>query len=615
MRAVAPLALEDQEEAVSASKVAVTSQEDPNTISCKPEEASAGEPQNTTDDQPPVNSTVMSTKGTKIGSNVSLELDGQCFSGTVVSRAGKAGGKHRSWRNVRLDIPNTPETTINAFDLEKVDNLRVIEPEREENVLLTHVDFGDAKKQELKTWRDLDVFTEVDEQGQSTISSRWVLTEKEGRKKARMVTRGFEDDEIDTVDKQSTTCSKEAFRILLAMAASHNWIVNSIDIKSAFLQGERASKDIYLRPPKEVETSKIWRLNKLVYGLADASLKWYKKVRNTLLSAGCQVSSLDKALFLQFSSTNSLIGMICVHVDDFIWCDNKTFKETVIRSIRDNMNVGTSFSSCFKYLGLEIQQELDAVTLSQNDYASGIQFLDSGAVVSTKVIRGKIGQLSWLASQTRPDINFAVNVLSTRMSEMCDSLCADVNKAIKSVKCRTVSMMFPKLCLQTVYILVFSDASFGNVKNGGSQGGFIVFLADEALNLSPICWNSKRMKRVVRSTLAAEALALLEALDSATFFRQFISEMLERNTMSNSIPIKCFIDNRDLFVAISSSGNVSEKRLSAEVHFLQDASKNDNVDFAWVATKDQLADVFTKVGVQSKSLLDVIQSGRIVLPL
>ena len=124
-----PLALEDQEEAVSASKVAVTSQEDPNTISCKPEEASVGEPQNTTDDQPPVSSTVMTTKGTKIGSNVSFELDGQRFSGTVVSRAGKAGGKQRSWRNVRLDIPNTPETAINAFELEKVDNLRVIEPE------------------------------------------------------------------------------------------------------------------------------------------------------------------------------------------------------------------------------------------------------------------------------------------------------------------------------------------------------------------------------------------------------------------------------------------------------------------------------------------------------
>ena len=150
--------------------------------------------------------------------------------------------------------------------MEKVDNLRVIEPEREENVLLTHVDFGDAKKQELKTWRDLDVFTEVDDKGQSTISCRSVLTEKEGRKKAKLVARGFEDDEIDTVDKQSQTCSKEAFRILLTMAASHNWTVNSIDIKSAFLQGERASRDIYLRQPKEAETSKIWRLNKVVYG-------------------------------------------------------------------------------------------------------------------------------------------------------------------------------------------------------------------------------------------------------------------------------------------------------------------------------------------------------------
>ena len=74
---------------------------------------------------------------------------------------------------------------------------------------------------------------------------------------------------------------KEAFRILLTFAASLDWTISTIDIKSAFLQGEQPSRPIDQYPPKEVDTTKIWKLKKNVYGLADASLKWYQNVRNT----------------------------------------------------------------------------------------------------------------------------------------------------------------------------------------------------------------------------------------------------------------------------------------------------------------------------------------------
>ena len=37
---------------------------------------------------------------------------------------------------------------------------------------------------------------------------------------------------------------KEAFRILLTFAASLDWTISTIDIKSAFLQGEQPSRPI-----------------------------------------------------------------------------------------------------------------------------------------------------------------------------------------------------------------------------------------------------------------------------------------------------------------------------------------------------------------------------------
>ena len=40
--------------------------------------------------------------------------------------------------------------------------------------------------------------------------------------------------------------------------------------KSAFLQGKPIERDVYLNPPKEVHTKKIWKLHTTVYGLGDA---------------------------------------------------------------------------------------------------------------------------------------------------------------------------------------------------------------------------------------------------------------------------------------------------------------------------------------------------------
>ena len=56
-------------------------------------------------------------------------------------------------------------------------------------------------------------------------------------------------------------------------------------------------------------------------------------------------------------------------------------------------------------------------------------------------------------------------------------------------------------------IVVFSDASLRNMPNGGNQSGYLVLLVGESGNFSPIWWNSKKIGRVVSSTLAAETLA------------------------------------------------------------------------------------------------------------
>ena len=132
------------------------------------------------------------------------------------------------------------------------------------------------------------------------MSTRFVCTEKvKGGKivlKARLVARGFEEDQTQ-LTKKSPTCTKDSFRLLLSVLASKGWKIHSIDIKSAFLQGKRLDRDIYLKPPKEANTSKVWKLNQAVYGLCDAGRHWYDRVKNEFVNIGLVVSKLDKAVF------------------------------------------------------------------------------------------------------------------------------------------------------------------------------------------------------------------------------------------------------------------------------------------------------------------------------
>lgn len=97
---------------------------------------------------------------------------------------------------------------------------------------------------------------------------------------------------------------------------------------------------------------------------------------------------------------------------------------------------------------------------------------------------------------------------------------------------------------------VFRDSSMGNLPDGGQ----LVMLMGENGRLSPICRQSKRIRRAVRSTLATEILALADGIDSA--------ELTRGDCTRNNLPIVCVTDNHSLLVALKSTKvTVTKKKL------------------------------------------------------
>lgn len=300
---------------------------------------------------------------------------------TIISRAGKATGKYSSWYNVKHPDEENPI----CIDFQSIDKWKKVEKGRTEEVNIVLVpqqrhcdkDVITAKEREIQNWKDFEVFEEVRNSGQKTISTTWVITEKktgpEHFVKARLVARGFEEEQILQVD--SPTALKSTLRILIAISSIKEWQCKTTDIKAAFLQGCEIQRNVFLQPPIEADDQgNLWKLKKVVYGLNDAARHWFFTVKKEIEKLGCVQSKFDPAMFY-WKRENILEGLFVIHVDDFIHSGTTSFEKEVVYKLRDVFRIGKIEENYFKYVGLNIQHNNGNIEVSQNDFIDSMQLI------------------------------------------------------------------------------------------------------------------------------------------------------------------------------------------------------------------------------------------------
>ena len=478
-------------------------------------------------------------KSFKIGDRVQgiHKNTGELVSGTIISRAGKASGKYKNSYNIEKN-----DGSIENYDMKKdFEHVDKISSEQEMLVLYNNEAVNQAKDKELKNWLHNEVFEEVESsEGQKVISVRWVITEKlqDGEKivKARLVARGFEED-TEGLRKDSPTCSREAVRLAVSLASTKSWKCHTLDVRAAYLQGNRIEREVFVKPPPEFDNGMVWKLKKTVYGLSDAARAWYLRVKSELQRLGVRMSKFDSALFSWYSG-NDCHGVICVYVDDFLWAGTDLFYEQVIKKLEKLFLIGKFGQGEFKYIGLKIDNNDSITTIDQLEYASSIQPIsvsckragDKSSEINEKEkteFRSLLGQLNWVGTQTRPDILFDVGDLTGSAKTATINELLRLNKVVSRLDGHQVKLKFPPMeDINGCHLQVFSDASFGNLGDGGSQVGLIVFLVNSDGIRCPLYWQSKKARRVVKSTLAAETLALIEGAEAAVFISRVISDLL-----------------------------------------------------------------------------------------
>ena len=560
--------------------------------------------------------------------------------GKVISQAGKASGKYRDWWNIQNNDTGhiQAENLGEVAEVEKVDDVAA---EETQTFVMTiprylHNDkrCKKAKEKELDAWDFFEVYREVPDEGQPRIGTNWVITEKvingEPGVKARLTVRGDQEEKVG-VRKDSPTVRKGNVKIFCTVAAKEHWDIKSIDGTSAFLQGAPIERDVFVVPPKERRVpGLLWQLLKPAYGLMDAARGWHLALSSQLMEAGSEKCIVDPAMYLSFSEKDEkkhIDGMVATHVDDLLHGGTNNFEKTVMQSVKGSFIFSEEESERFRYIGMNMVQENNGIFVNQDHYIQSLELPDLSLVESMKVeevldvsgqseYRGWVAKLLYIGFQSRPDICFDSKCLSSKYGSATKRDFKAVYKMIQKLKGERTCMSFPDLGEVDEWSLVgYSDAGIRNMPDKiSSVGGQVVLLVNEQKKVACVLnWRSKKLVRVVTSSLAGEALAMVAMVGEIVYNKAILSQIY--GDKIKTIPVVVFTDCKNLHDAIHSTRLVEDAWLIPDVAIIQEALNQGTVtSVRRVRSKDMLADCLTKAGASAEQLMKVLQTGQYAMP-
>ena len=301
-------------------------------------------------------------------------------------------------------------------------------------------------------------------------------------------------------------------------------------------------------------------------------------------------------------------------MDDFLHAGDKYFNEVVMTKLRSSFEVGKVGQREFRYTGLNIKTHPDGVEINQNHYVSAINLVkiddkSKQREVSKEentLFRAAVGSVNWACQQTRPDASFEVLELSMRLRDTKVEDIMRVNKCIKKLQHEEVAIFFRKFSSEP-RIVAWSDAAFANLQDGVSSGcGYLILLADDEGNCCPLAWKSNKVKRVVKSTVAAEALAYDETIGHSEYLQSILEEMTGRK-----LQILAVTDSKNLLDSLSYTRQVDDRRLRIDIAAIKQTIQEKNIRAYHVPGDMMLADCLTKKGVSTRNILDVVSQGKV----
>jgi hypothetical protein len=493
------------------------------------------------------------------------------------------------------DLSSRHHTAIPGdFQIRLTEVLTPMDPRR------NHSDFRLAKEKEIEGLAKRGTFRVVCAEdlpdNANIMGGRFVLSIKNKDTdyeifKARFVVQGHKDAQKFCLLHKATTLHVRSIRLILCLASAFKFRVWSQDVSQAYLQSaENLLRDVFLRPTPEFDLpgNAVLKLLKPLYGLADAGDYWFETITIHHREALDMLPTFgDICLFFKRSATG-VEGFSGIFVDDIIRSGTLEF-ESHSDKTSDSFDVHPKEYDNFKFLGITVRSLAKSwFSISQAEYIAGLEPLVEDC--SLIEFRSRRQQLGWLV-HTRPDIACGVSFLSQVTNPSSEASKA-LNSVLRYVKRSADHPLYLRpLDVNTLRIVAFSDSSYANNKDQTSQLGYLVVLADASDACNIVHYTSYKSRRVVRSVLAGELHAFIDAFDFAYTLKRDLERMLEIE-----VPVQILTDSRSLFDTITTASYTMEKRLMIDVAIARDAFQCREIsDVGHIRSECNPADALTKV--------------------
>ena len=337
--------------------------------------------------------------------------------------------------------------------------------------------------------------------------------------------------------------------------------------------------------------------------------------------------------FLLTDENNEIIGMTLFHVDDFLLAGRPTDPrwQKAQETLHACWQWGDWEVEKFKICGVAVEQASDGtVALSQKQYIRSLIPIElsqqrrqqSESVLNAHEltqVRGLLGALQWVASQTVAKISAELGILQSRVATPTVLLALDANRLLRRLRQDQEVDLISRRMDEPVCVVCWSDAAWANRPDGSSAGGSLVAVCErETLlqgDLSPVHvvdWHSTKLKRKSRSSNAAEVQALNDAEDRLWWRRllrlSFVGQVhgKDRDQSVTAITGVLVTDSRSNYDALhSESGGLGleERRTALELSDVKERIVSSQVVVRWVNAAANLADSLTKASARLPLML------------
>jgi len=460
--------------------------------------------------------------------------------------------------------------------------------------------------------------------GANIMDSMWIYDIKwdgEGNRikdKARLVGKGYTQRlGVDYNETWAGVTRLESVRMTAAIAANRDLKLWRIDFVGAYLNS-LTKEDIFMKQPEGFVQpgfeDHVCKLVHTIYGTMQGAHDWYETLTNTYDKLGYITSRADPCV--RYKTDNVEYTITDTYTDD-VFGASKTDAE--IKKRKDEMGKEWEIKDVGEndyFLGMRVQQDLNlgTIRLTQRPYWEHVlnRFnlthtsprntplpvgitLDHNmspktdserAQMADKPYRPVLGSVMWGQLATRPDLSFAVSLLSRFQADPGIEHWNALMHVIGYIK-NTMDYGLTYSRDADLTPLAYVDADYGGCRDTRrSTTGYIFTMAGGA-----VTWSSKRQATVALSTVEAEYVAMSRCAQQMVWMQMWLDEV----EIGHDMPGVIKGDSRGAIALVKNTKDHGKvKHIDIRHHYIRELVTSELILFEQIPSADNLTDLFTK---------------------